>query len=178
MEDFVTVINNSDEDFQYRYLFKLVTLRPGASTVIPWEHMVLIAGSPYANPNNGERMEEWRRLRSRYSIIDAKDWDEQRPDLTFLDGEGNKLMTVLNDHDGSTGIVDPNVGDSNDRRVLENAVEKLRAQMNQLIHRLNQKESEEASERRSDAREDAPRVEKNVTPPAVVEDKPRSVAGK
>lgn len=174
--DFVTAINEGDEPFTYRWGTRQLTLKPGTRTVLPFEHMVTIAGDPFAKVARGARLAETKRLRFRYDLGNTVQGWENRPKLRFYDQDEQEYMTVLRDPDGETGIVTPGQQlDPSDPRQVEGAIAKLQRQLHQLQQQLNGAEAGAASEARSDAKADAPTdaerakaAQQRAAPPAAV----------
>lgn len=155
--DFVTAVNEDDTPFVYRWGTRQLTLKPQSRTVLPYEHMVTIAGDPFAKVARGARLAEEKRLRFRYDLGNTLHGWENRPKLRFFDQDDNEFMTVLVDPTGETGIVGPNgQHDPTDPAQIEGVIAKLQRQVHQLMQQLSTAEAGQASEARSDARGDAP----------------------
>lgn len=176
VESYVTVSVEQPEDFTYHYQHQRITIPAGAQTIIPFRHMVLIAGDPFAVTTNGRRDEEKIRLQHRYGCYGAVDWLDRCPKLKFTDPEGVRYMTVLDDPTGDTGVQRPGTElDLSDRGVLETQIAKMQAQMSQLMQRLNAAESAEQADARAEVKADEPRVTKPVTAPDIKPDMPSTV---
>lgn len=155
--DFVTATNEDDVPFVYRWGTRQLTLKPHTPTVLPYEHMVTIAGDPYAPVARGVRLAEEKRLRFRYDLGNTVQGWENRPKLRFEDQDGNEYMTVLKDPQGESGILGPDgQHDPTDPRQVEGAIAKLQRQINQLMQQLSGAEAGQAAEARSDAKPDTP----------------------
>lgn len=176
----VTVTNNSDRDFTYRYVTDRVTLRAGMQMVIPYAHMVLIAGDPFATLHNDRRSEEVLRIKYRYGVDADPNWQDHPdvPNLTFEDSDGNEYMTIIKDPMGAAGVMPPGELDLSSAAAVQREIERLKSQMNQLMRAQNAAEAADASLARSDASEDAPpdpAMQNAVIPtaPAKVASRPR-----
>lgn len=158
--DFVTAINEDDTPFTYRWGTRQLTLQPHTRTVLPFEHMVTIAGDPFAKVARGARLAEVKRLRFRYDLGNTVQGWENRPKLRFFDQDEQEYMTVLRDPEGETGIVTPGQSlDPSDPRQVEGAIAKLQRQLHQLQQQLNGAEAGAQAEARSDAKSDTPTAE-------------------
>lgn len=156
-QDFVTAINEDDTPFTYRWGTRQLTLQPHTRTVLPYEHMVTIAGDPFAKVARGARLAEEKRLRFRYDLGNTLGGWEKRPKLRFFDQDENEFMTVLVDPSGETGIVGPNgQHDPTDPAQIEGVIAKMQRQIHQLMQQLSTAEAGQASEARSDATSDTP----------------------
>ena len=165
-DEYVNATNLSTEPFTYRHVTSKVTLNPGVTTVIPYAHMVLIAGNPYAKVERGERSEELVRIKLRYNALGTENWKDICPNISFTDSEGLPFMTVLADPDGDSGVMGPGEIDLSDSAQLHAAIEKMKSQVNQLQKRLNDAEMGDIADARSDAKDDIPTVAKKPTPSA------------
>lgn len=155
--DFVTAINEDDTPFTYRWGTRQLTLQPHTRTVLPYEHMVTIAGDPFAKVARGARLAEEKRLRFRYDLGNTVNGWENRPKLRFFDQDENEYMTVLADPSGETGIIGPDGShDPTDPAQIEGVIAKMQRQIHQLQQQLTTAEAGVAAEARSDATSDAP----------------------
>lgn len=100
----VRVINKSNVDFMDKYNSQEFSIPAGMESLVPYEAMCLWVGDPQSvdTERNPARRAEFHRLRVRYgSYDDTEMWRENKPDLEFADAEGNRIVTVADDPEGS-----------------------------------------------------------------------------
>jgi hypothetical protein len=109
-DSFITVENLAEEPFTYTFQRRQVIVQPHLPVPIPWEHMLRIAGDPFADETDRRnlRSDAVERLRSFYGIYsDEAAWQSRHP-LKFTDEEGNVVPTpYTHPDDGAVASTDP-----------------------------------------------------------------------
>lgn len=98
-----------DEPFEYFINDRKVRVRPNVDVVMPFDHLVYLAGSPFSTGR--ERLAEVRHIRGQYGFFNNTEAWNNRPKLRFYDESGAEISTPYSDPDGTLapldGPVDP-----------------------------------------------------------------------
>lgn len=168
LDSVVRLTNVGDKEFQGKYDGRTTTLEPGKTTMVTFAAMALWLGNPYShnrNPRNRQRLSELNRLRAKYGAYDNPElWEQNKPLIEVYDAEGNRIITVVDDPDGT--FLPPDEEDRNATAVdtLQKRIAQLDAEMDALRTALNQQVRTDQATTLGDAMPDIPPTPKAPKP--------------
>jgi len=150
----VRVVNKGDTDFEGQYDRNRYPVAAGSEGIIPWDAACLWLGDPRLRDvgNQKERLEEYRRLTSKFGVYDEHDrFDGARPQLEVYRLNGQRVKMLAEDPFGAPVDV---FGDSDGEVDLQTQVSQLQAMVNDLQERTGDKTLPDVSGVSADADED------------------------
>lgn len=128
----VRVLNKGDADFKGQYDRDTYVIPAGSESIVPWDATCLWLGDPRATDNGVQknRLEEYRRLTSKFGVYDEQDqFDDARPRLEVYRLNGQRVTMLAEDPFGAPVDVFGSGGGEVD---LATQVSKLQAMVNEL----------------------------------------------
>ena len=147
----VRVLNKGGEDFKGQYDRDTYVIPAGSESIVPWDATCLWLGDPRATDNGVQknRLEEYRRLTSKFGVYDEQDqFDDARPRLEVYRLNGNRVTMLAEDPFGAPVDVFGSGGGEVD---LATQVSKLQAMVNDLQARSDGGSLPDVSDVDSDA---------------------------
>lgn len=177
----VRVRNVGDEDFTAQYANVPYTIPAGQETIVPFLAMCLWLGHPDAvdiDSKRKYRLEEFQRLTARYGTYDnLDDWFENKPKLEAYSIDGQRLVTVVDDYEGSHLKVESST--VQEKAVMLSAMASMQEQMAAMQRRMEEMERGESALDASDLvtsdKVAEPEAKPEVSAGEVTVDKPRRV---
>jgi len=131
----VRVVNKGDTDFEGQYDRNRYPVAAGSESIVPWDAACLWLGDPRLRDvgNQKERLEEYRRLTSKFGVYDEHDrFDGARPQLEVYRLNGQRVKMLAEDPFGAPVDV---FGDTDGEVDLQTQVSQLQAMVNELRER-------------------------------------------
>jgi len=128
----VRVLNKGDADFKGQYDRDIYVIPAGSEGIVPWDAICLWLGDPRATDNGVQknRLEEYRRLTSKFGVYDEQDqFDDARPKLEVYRLNGQRVTMLAEDPFGQPVDVFGAGGGEVD---LATQVSQLQAMVNEL----------------------------------------------
>lgn len=177
----VRVRNVGHEDFTSKYANVPYTIRAGQETIVPFLAMCLWLGHPDAvdiDKRRQYRLEEFQRLQARYGTYDDIDaWEVGKPKLEAYSVDGVRLITVVDDHEGSHLRVETST--AQEKATMLNAMAAMQEQMAAMQRKMEemqrQESAVEASDLVTDTKAAEPEAKPDISSGEVTVDKPRRV---
>ncbi len=146
--DIINIVNPTDEDFVGRYLTNRIVIKAKTNSFLPWEYMVYWMGNPDARDIDHRRRfreDEVKRIRTLYgAYFDEELWEQNKPRIEAYDGEGNRIITPVEDPKGDMVNASPITAPASQEALVHqqlaaqtNIIDQLRKQVDALS-RANQ----------------------------------------
>lgn len=131
----VRVVNKGDSDFEGQYDRNRYPIAAGSESIIPWDAACLWLGDPRLRDAGTDRarLEEYRRLTSKFGVYDEHDrFEDARPKLEIYRLNGTRVKMLAEDPFGAPVDV---FGDSDGEVDLQTQVSQLQAMVSELQER-------------------------------------------
>lgn len=177
----VRIKNVGDQDFNSMYANVPYSIPAGQEVIVPFLAMCLWLGHPDAvdiDSKRKYRLEEFQRLQARYGTYDDLEaWLVDKPKLEAYSIDGRRLVTVVDDYEGSHLKVETStVQEKATMHAAMAAMQEQMAAMQRKMEEMQRGESAlEASDLVTDQKVAAPEATPDVGAGEVTVDKPRRV---
>jgi len=131
----VRVVNKGDSDFEGQYDRNRYPIAAGSESIIPWDAACLWLGDPRLRDigTDRARLEEYRRLTSKFGVYDEHDrFEGARPKLEIYRLNGTRVKMLAEDPFGTPVDV---FGDTDGEVDLQTQVSQLQAMVSELQER-------------------------------------------
>lgn len=132
----VRVLNKGSEDFKGQYDRDTYTIPAGSEGIAPWDAVCLWLGDPRATDTGVQknRLEEYRRLTSKFGVYDEQDqFEDARPKLEVYRLNGTRVTMLAEDPFGPPVDV---FGDTGGTVDTQTQISQLQAMVNELKERV------------------------------------------
>lgn len=177
----VRIKNVGTEDFSAQYANVPYSIPAGQEVIVPFLAMCLWLGHPDAvdiDSKRKYRLEEFQRLQARYGTYDDLEaWLSGKPQLEAYSIDGRRLVTVVDDYEGSHLKVQTST--VQEKAVMNQAMAAMQEQMAAMQRKMEEMQRGEsaldASDLVTDTKVAEPEEKPEVSAGEVTVDKPRRV---